>query len=76
MAERFMSVNPDIMEPGEFYSTFTNKDNATLIIKKDVQDAVNDDVATMKETQNGLVLDITNAKDDINNLEMSATCIA
>lgn len=73
MSERFISVNPDNMELGKFYNVFTDKDNATLLIKKDVQDAINADVGTLKTTQNELVLDMTNAKDDINNLEANFT---
>lgn len=73
MSERFIGINPDNMETGEFYSVFTDKDNATLLIKKDIQDAVNADVETLKTTQNGLVLDVTNIKDDITVLEIDNT---
>lgn len=59
MAERFIGINPDNMEVGKFYSVFTDKDNATLLIKKEVQDAVNADVETLKTTQNAILLDVT-----------------
>lgn len=45
MVEKFLSINPDDMEAGTFYSVFTNQDNATLVIPKAFQDGINDTVA-------------------------------
>lgn len=73
MSERFIGINPDNMESGKFYKVYTDKDNATLLIKKETEDALYSDVETLKTTQSGLVLDVTNAKDDINNLETNVT---
>lgn len=72
MAERFISINPDDMEVGKFYSVYSNKDNATLLIKKEIQDDINADVATIKTTQDGILLDVTNLKSDILTLQTQA----
>lgn len=73
MSERFISINPDNLELGKFYTVYTDKDNATLLVKKEIQDAINADVETLKTTQNAIVLDVTNAKDDILTLETDNT---
>lgn len=73
MSERFISINPDNLEVGKFYTVYTDFDNATLLVKKEIQDAINADVETLKTTQNSIILDVTNAKDDILTLENDNT---
>lgn len=54
MAERFISVNPEIMEAGKFYRVYTDQDNATLILPKITEDALYADVEMLKAQAEGI----------------------
>lgn len=48
-------VDTDQMEPGKFYYIYTNKDNATLIIDKSIQDNINAQVDTNKNNVSSIL---------------------
>lgn len=48
MSEVFISANPDNMMTGKFYRVYTDRDNATLLLPKDNEDALYQDVSKLK----------------------------
>lgn len=71
----YLSVDIDSMERGVFYSVYTNHDNATLVLKKSIQDAINDQVNvnklaidTLKTNQTELTSEVTNVVSTNRNL--------
>ncbi|MGL5690455.1 MAG: hypothetical protein ACRDD8_06495 [Bacteroidales bacterium] len=45
----YISVDTNSMESGKFYEVFTNADNATLVLPKQLQDDINSQVETNKQ---------------------------
>lgn len=45
----YISVDTNSMEKGTFYSVYTNADNATLVLPKQLQDDINTQVETNKQ---------------------------
>lgn len=71
-----ISVDTDQMEQGKFYTIFTDKDNATLLIPKDNQDAINSqveknrvDILNVSPISQQLDVKVDDLTSRVNNLE-------